>query len=251
MNTRNISVTHALIIINILVYALGLFVRKSGALGLVLPWMDNSTPAFQIFCSYSWFTCFMQGEIWRIVSYQFVHAGFGHILFNMWALFFFGPMVEYAMGPRRFLAYYLVCGVAGALFSSLLACSGFFDSFGDSFAVTQEFNYIARYVGYDGLVQPWQMLPMVGASAAIYGVMIAVAYLAPHAAISLIFPPITMTMRTFAIVVTVIAVSAVLFNWSNAGGEAGHLGGLIMGAIIMFVWKMRLRRQSNNGRRQW
>ncbi len=251
MNTRNISVTHALIIINILVYALGLFVRKSGALGLVLPWMDNSTSAFEIFCSYSWFTCFMQGEIWRLISYQFVHAGFGHILFNMWALFFFGPMVEYVMGPRRFLVYYLVCGVAGALFSSLLACLGLFNNADDSFALVQEVNYIAQYVGYEGLVRPWQMFPMVGASAAIYGVMVAVAYLTPSARISLIFPPVTMTMRTFAIVVTAIAVSAVLFNWNNAGGEAGHLGGLIMGAIIMLVWRQVSRYRNRNHWRQW
>lgn len=251
MNSRNISVTHALIIINILVYALGLFVRKSGALGLVLPWMDNSTSAFEIFCSYSWFTCFMQGEIWRLVSYQFVHAGFGHILFNMWALFFFGPMVEYAMGPRRFLAYYLVCGVAGALFSSLLAFLGLFDRFDDSLTVMWEMNDIAHYVGFEGLVHPWQMLPMVGASAAIYGVMIAVAYLAPSARISLIFPPVTMTMRTFAIAVTAIAASAVLFNWNNAGGEAGHLGGLIMGALIMYVWRQTTRYRNRNQWRQW
>lgn len=251
MNTRNISVTHALIIINILVYALGLFVRKSGALGLVLPWLGNSTSAFEIFCSYSWFTCFMQGEIWRLVSYQFVHAGFGHILFNMWALYFFGPMVEYVMGPRRFLAYYLVCGVAGALFSSLLAYWGLFDRLGDSPDVIWEMNDIARYVGYEGLVHPWQMMPMVGASAAIYGVMIAVAYLAPSARISLIFPPVTMTMRTFAIVVTAIAASAVLFNWNNAGGEAGHLGGLIMGALIMFVWRQATRYRNRNHWRQW
>lgn len=251
MNTRNISVTHALIIINILVYALGLFVRKHGALGVVLPWVDNSVSAFEIFCSYSWFTCFMQGEIWRLISYQFVHAGFGHILFNMWALFIFGPWVESEMGPRRFLVYYLVCGVAGALFSSLLACLGLFNSFDNSFAIVHEVNYIAQYVGYDGSVQPWQMLPMVGASAAIYGVMVAVAFRAPGAHISLIFPPVTMTMRTFALVVTAIAASAVLFNWNNAGGEAGHLGGLIMGALIMLVGRQVTRYRNRNRWRQW
>lgn len=252
MNDKKISVTHALIIINILVFALGMFVRKPGAMGLFLPWLENSTSAFELFCSYSWFTCFMEGELWRLVTYQFIHANFGHILFNMWALFFFGPMVEYVMGPRRFLTYYLVCGVAGALFSSLLAYMGLFNSFGNAPGIEWQVNEIARYAGYTGYVQPWQMMSMVGASAAIYGVMIAVAFLAPHARISLIFPPVSMTMRTFALVVTALACSAIFFNWTNAGGEAGHLGGLIMGAVIMMVWQQRIRMRRNNGqRRSW
>lgn len=82
---------------------------------------------------------------------------------------------------------------------------------------------------------------MIGASASIYGVMIATAFLYPNASISLFFPPVTMTMRTFALIVIGIATAVILTNGNNAGGEAGHLGGVIMGLIIMSIWKWRIR----------
>ena len=62
----------------------------------------------------------------------------------------------------------------------------------------------------------------------------------PDVRISLIFPPVTLRLRTFAIIVIALATATILFNFSNAGGEAGHLGGIIMGAIIMFIWKYRI-----------
>ena len=176
------------------------------------------------------------------ITYQFLHANFGHVLFNMWALYFFGPAVEHIMGSRKFLAYYLSCGVAGALFSSLLAGMGIYSMVGDD---PQSFMYVNalvhQFTDYTGTVEPWQMIPMIGASAAVYGVMVCVAYMFPNERISLLFPPVTMTMRTFALVVIAIASATILFNFDNAGGEAGHLGGIILGALVMTVWKWRTR----------
>jgi len=54
-------------------------------------------------------------QVWRVFTYQFLHAGFMHILFNMIGLFFFGRMLEQWWGSRRFLAFYLLCGVAGVV----------------------------------------------------------------------------------------------------------------------------------------
>ncbi len=214
MNEFRPSVTQSLIIINVVVFALGLMVRQP------IPGTEDSVSFAMVLGSYSWYTCFMEGELWRLITYQFVHANVGHILFNMWALYFFGPAVEDVMGSKRFLGFYLVCGVAGALFSSLLAALGFF----------------ATQAGV-----PWQVLQLVGASAAVYGVMVATAFMYPHVQISLLFPPVTMKLRTFALAVMGIAVATVLFKWHNAGGEAGHLGGILMGAAIMFIWKLRLQ----------
>ena len=84
------------------------------------------------------------------------------------------------------------------------------------------------------------MIPLVGASAAIYGVMVACAFMYPDVRISLLFPPVTLRLRTFAIIIIALATGTILFNLSNAGGEAGHLGGFIMGAIIMSIWKYRI-----------
>lgn len=238
MNQRNISVTASLIIINIVVFVVGLAVQKPAILALSIPWAETKDSIFHIFGAYSWFTCFMEGEIWRLISYQFVHANLGHIIFNMWALYFFGPAIEHIMGGRKFLAYYLVCGVAGALFSSLLASLGLYASIPTNPQTIAAVNELAQFVGYEGLVMPWQMIPMVGASAAIYGVMVAAAFMYPDVRISLLFPPVTLKLRTFAMWIIGIASVTILFNLSNAGGEAGHLGGIIMGAIIMLVWKL-------------
>ena len=239
MNERRLSVTNALIIINAVVFFVGIMVQREALLGISFP-QAPKTSVFEITCAYSWFTCFLEGQLWRMITYQFVHANFGHILFNMWALYFFGPAVEGAMGPRRFLAFYLVCGVAGALFSSLLAGMNLYTPLPD--VPQNEFicNQLAAYAGYDGHVRCWEMIPLVGASASIYGVMVACAFMYPDVNISLIFPPVTLRLRTFAVIIIGIASVTILFNLSNAGGEAGHLGGIIMGALIMLAWKYRI-----------
>lgn len=240
MNRTSPSVTTSLIIINVVVFLVGLVARQPALLGISVPGADFTEPTLQVMGAYSWFTCFMEGEIWRMVTYQFLHANFGHILFNMWALFFFGPAVERIMGPRKFLLYYLGCGVAGALFSSVLAGIGLYSAL-DNQSFYSVNALVQQFTDYSGTVEPWQMVPMIGASAAVYGVMVSVAFMFPHVRISLLFPPVSMTMRTFALVIIGIAAASVLLNLNNAGGEAGHLGGIIMGAIVMLIWKWRSR----------
>lgn len=239
MNERKLSVTNALIIINAVVFFVGIMVQREALLGISFP-QAPKTSVFEITCAYSWFTCFLEGQLWRLITYQFVHANFGHILFNMWALYFFGPAVESAMGPRRYLAFYLACGVAGALFSSLLAGMNLYSPLPD--VPQNEFicNQLAAFAGYEGQVRCWEMIPLVGASASIYGVMVACAFMYPDVMISLIFPPVTLRLRTFALIIIGIASATILFNLSNAGGEAGHLGGIIMGALIMLAWKHQI-----------
>ena len=239
MYERRLSVTNALIIINVVVFCVGIMVQREALLAIPYPGAPR-TSIFEIACSYSWFTCFLEGGLWRLITYQFVHANFGHILFNMWALYFFGPAVENAMTPKRFLAFYLACGVAGALFSSLLAGLNLYTTLPDIPQKELICNQLAAFAGYTGQVQCWEMIPLVGASAAIYGVMVACAFMYPDVRISLLFPPVTLRLRTFAIIIIALATGTILFNLSNAGGEAGHLGGFIMGAIIMSIWKYRI-----------
>lgn len=239
MNQNRLSVTTALIIINVVVFVVGLIVQRPAVFGIMYP-SAQATSIFEIIGAYSWFTCFKEWEIWRIITYQFVHANFGHLLFNMWALYFFGPAVENVFGPRRFLLFYLVCGISGALFSSILSTIGFYTPDAQIELICQ---YLLNFSGYTGsAVAAWEMIPLIGASAAIYGVIIAVAFMYPESQISLIFPPVTMKLRTFALLIIGIASITILLSLSNAGGEAGHLGGIIAGAIIMTIWKNRQER---------
>ena len=147
---------------------------------------------------------FQHGELWRLISFQFLHANLAHLLFNMLAIFMFGGIVERFLGTKRYLAYYLLCGVAGALLYTLLA-----------------------YVGWLGAGI------LVGASAGIFGILVALILIAPDMQVMLIFPPIPMKMSTFGMLILGVGVFTVLTSGPNAGGEAGHLGGALLGFVLM------------------
>ncbi len=216
MERNQLTVTNSLIIICVVVYLVGIVRQVPVAPGV-------TEPFFFPIGYFSWYKCFTEGELWRLITYQFLHADITHIVFNMWVLFFFGPHIERIMGAKRYLAFYLTCGVAGALFYCAMIIMGMFPPI-------------------------MVIVPMVGASAAIYGIMIATAFLYPDARISLLFPPVTLTMRNFALIILGIATVVILFDGHNAGGEAGHLGGAIMGFLIMMVWKWRIISRYRNHR---
>lgn len=149
-----------------------------------------------------------EGKVWELVTFQFLHFSVGHVLFNMIALYFFGPWMERWWGSAKFIAFYLLCGIAGAMFYTLLMAMGVLDRMPD-----------AR---------------LAGASAGIYGILIGVARIAPALQVRLLIPPITLTMRQLATVILVIAVGAVVLRiGGNEGGEAGHLGGAILGFLLV------------------
>jgi membrane associated rhomboid family serine protease len=151
-------------------------------------------------------TAIFGGFLWEFITFQFLHGNVGHILFNSIALYFFGPFMERWWGAWKFLAFYLISGIGGALLYSLLGLMGIID------------------LG-SGIV---------GASAGIFGILIGTAVIAPNARIALLFPPIELSMRTFALVILGIAVfSIVVPIFGNEGGEAGHLGGAIFGFILI------------------
>lgn len=164
---------------------------------------------------------FGKGQLWRLFTFQFLHAGWMHILFNMYGLFLFGPFVERWWRSKPFLGFYLICGVAGALLYALLANTGILPPPRNAPGVDMN------------------MVPLVGASAGIFGILIAVAIIAPEGRIMLLIPPIPMKLRTFAIVFIGIELVILFTNSNNAGGSAGHLGGALMGFLFMKVPVMR------------
>jgi len=150
-----------------------------------------------------------EGAVWEFLTFQFLHANLAHLLFNMVGLFFFGPWMERWWGAGKFLMFYLLCGVAGALFFCSLV-----------------FLNILPQVGYYS--------SLIGASAGIYGIFIGVAVIAPDTRVTLYFPPVTLSMRQLAIAILVIAAGSVTLRvGGNEGGEAGHLGGAILGFLLV------------------
>src|SRR5215469_3676636 len=93
------SITTWLIVINIAVYVLN---EITGGLLAVWGWFSADTAIYHL-------------QLWRFITFQFLHASPSHIIFNMLSLYFFGPLIEQYLGPRRYLAFYLLCGIAGAV----------------------------------------------------------------------------------------------------------------------------------------
>ena len=159
---------------------------------------------------------FVGFEFWRFISFQFLHANLTHLLFNMIGLFFFGSVVEKYLGSKRYLAFYLLCGIMGACAYLLLNVLGL---------------AVFKLTGQDwipGLLFNNPETVLVGASAGVFGVIMAAAFLIPNATVLLFFI-LPMRLSTLAYGLLAIALLGVLLGWNNAGGEAAHIGGAIAG----------------------
>ncbi|MGD9689576.1 MAG: rhomboid family intramembrane serine protease [Phycisphaerales bacterium] len=156
-------------------------------------------------------------QVWRFVTFQFLHANFTHLLFNMLGLWFVGGLVESFLGSKRYAAYYLVCGIFGAVSYLILNFLG---------------NYVFPNAGIPGLLFDDPSTPLVGASAGIFGILMAAAYIAPNEIIWVmgLFPA---RMRPAVYVFIGIAAINLLMGSANAGGEAAHLGGAIAGYFFI------------------
>lgn len=158
-------------------------------------------------------------EFWRFIGFQFLHGGAMHLAFNMIGLWFFGPIVERTLGGKRYLAFYLLCGIAGALFYLLLNAAGS--------QVNALFGpQAARWLPFLLFNDPDTQL--VGASAGVFGVLMAGAYLVPHARVY-VWGILPMRLDTMAYALVGVALLTVVLQGSNAGGEAAHIGGAIAG----------------------
>jgi len=155
-------------------------------------------------------------QVWRFISFQFLHAGFWHLFFNMFGLFIFGGMAERHLGPKRYLSYYLLCGIFGAVAYLILNFMGGFLN-----------------IQFAGALINDPHTPLVGASAGVFGVIMAAAAIAPNTVIQLLFPPIPIKMKWFAYGYVGIAAFNLLTGGQNAGGDAAHLGGAIAGAFFI------------------
>jgi len=163
-------------------------------------------------------------QLWRLITYQFLHGGGWHLFLNMLGLFFLGPTLERHWSGKRFLKFYLGCGAVGGLVYPLL-------------------------LGI-GLIQPHPVygpLPMVGASGAILGMLAACAILFPQFIVFLFFFPVP--IRVAAIIIALLAIAGIVTG-ENAGGEAAHLAGLATGAIYVFwrPWREKMKAKVRPGR---
>ncbi len=154
---------------------------------------------------------------WQLITHMFMHGGFSHIFFNMLMLFFIGPLMEQSLGTKKFAFYYIACGLGGAVLHI--------------FSKYVLIHYFNNYDEYN--------IPVVGASGAINGLFVGLAYLYPNLPMHLMFIPIPIKAKYLAI----FFIAADLL-WGMSGYHTGiahyaHLGGAFCGLLLLMYWKRR------------
>lgn len=169
-------------------------------------------------------------KIWQPLTYMFLHGGFWHILFNMYTLVMFGCVVERMLGKNKFLAFYLICGLGAAA-----AQIGTQAIQAASYANGIELGAQAAIHNYGMLLNT----PTVGASGAIYGILIAFAMLFPESRMTLIFPPVTLSAKWMVIVFVAIELLMGSADMMSNVAHYAHLGGMLVGWLLILYWKKR------------
>lgn len=142
---------------------------------------------------------------YQLFSYMFAHGGFMHIFFNMLMLAFTAPMLEMIWGQQRLLVYYLATGIGAALI----------------------------YAAFEYFLDPFGGRPMIGASGAIYGLLMAFGLMMPDREIQLLFPPVRLKAKYLVFVLGGITF---LFGGSDVA-HAAHFGGAFVGFLMIKVFK--------------
>jgi membrane associated rhomboid family serine protease len=186
---------------------------------------------FREFGAFATESALSEFKLWEFVTFQFIHDSVGHLLFNMIGLYFFGPLIERWWGSRKFVCFYLLCGCAGASFFALLTYLNLLPEIQIPLSVAKNLGIEGRLNSAGMVIVPQGLI---GASAGIYGILVGVAVIAPNLRVMLLFPPIELTMRQLAIAAMTISIGAILLRLGgNEGGEAGHLGGAILGFFLV------------------
>jgi membrane associated rhomboid family serine protease len=183
----------------------------------------------------------------QILTHMFMHGGIWHLFFNMYALFIFGQVLEQVWGPKRFLLYYMVCGLGAALVhESVIA----FEYSKLIKAINPENLQLvldegAAYLNQGKVftnqtMQDLQLLlntPTVGASGAIFGVLLAFGVLFPNTQLMLIFPPIPIKAKYFVLGYGAIELYLAFTQPGSNIAHAAHLGGMLFGYILIRYWR--------------
>jgi membrane associated rhomboid family serine protease len=183
----------------------------------------------------------------QIVTHMFMHGGLAHIFFNMYALFIFGPILENVWGPKRFLIFYMVCGLGAALTHETVI---FF-----------QYNHLVNSINPENLqlvinegtaylqegkvfsnpdMQSLQLLlntPTVGASGAIFGVLLAFGVLFPNTQLLLLIPPMPIKAKYLVLGYGALELVLAVTQPGSNIAHAAHLGGMLFGYILIRYWR--------------
>lgn len=167
-------------------------------------------------------------RIYQFVTYMFMHANFGHLFFNMFALWMFGNTLENIWGSKRFLLFYMVCGIGAGLCQELVQ----YIQYATSLSQYGTVNLGGQIVTMDAYLN---MMNTVGASGAIYGLLLAFGMMFPDSRIYLYFL-LPIKAKWFVIAYAVIELITGLTGFDNVAHFA-HLGGMLFGLLLILYWR--------------
>lgn len=192
-------------------------------------------------------------QFWQPLTHIFMHGDLGHIFFNMFGLYMFGTPIEQMWGRNKFIFFYLSTGFGAAALqlllyyyqissiSDLLLAEGLNASEVSRFFLTSDLSYIlVDRIGKAELVSGLSAFNgvMVGASGALYGVLVAFAFLFPNARLMLLFPPIPVKAK---VLVPLLILGDLFFGFTSYSigpiAHFAHVGGAVTGMIMMWYWK--------------
>ena len=200
-------------------------------------------------------------QYWQPLSHMFMHGDFGHIFFNMFGLYMFGTPIEQMWGRNKFIFFYLSTGFGAATLqlvlyyyqinnvTDLLFSQGLTNSEISNFFKTSDLPYsVVEQIGRKKLLSSLSAFNgvMVGASGALYGVLVAFAFLFPNARLMLLFPPIPVKAK---VLVPLLILGDLFFGFTSYSigpiAHFAHIGGAVTGLIMMWYWK---KNQFDNNR---
>jgi rhomboid-like protein len=215
-----------LLIINIIFFVATFLLRNTFAMDKWLAVYYFNSPNFRL---------------WQIISYMFMHGNIGHIFFNMFALFMFGPMLEYSIGSQRFFNLYFISGI-GAIVIQMVVQAIQIHAITGGISISHP-ELESSYMAYGPLAQKLFDIydtPVVGASGAIFGLLVAFAMLYPNLEMMILFIPIPIKAKY------IIPVYILIELWLGIGQYGGdnvahfaHLGGALFGFIMVKLWRLR------------
>lgn len=203
-----------------------------------------------------WFPANPAFSLWQPLTYLFLHGGFSHLLLNMLALVSFGVVLERQWGLRRFLTFYFLCGIGAGLVQvainayqyehlwNQLVAAGF-----EPATLKQVISAGEGQVPADPglkamLVHLYEIYatPMIGASGAIYGVLVAFGLMYPNAKLAMIFFPVPIAAKFFIPLLLGLDLFSGVTGFSIFGGGVAHfahVGGAVIGFLLMLLWRRR------------
>ncbi|HLR00975.1 MAG TPA: rhomboid family intramembrane serine protease [Sphingobacterium sp.] len=187
-------------------------------------------------------------KIWQVITYMFMHGGFNHLFFNMFALFMFGSVIERVLGSRRFINFYFICGIGALILQYGVQAVEVYQITGTvrarelidfdflSNRITSQLNLSQNELSTLASIYA---TPLVGASGAIYGLLLAFAYLFPNMSLFLLFIPIPIKAKYF---IPILIVIEIYLSFSSPGSSVAHLahvGGALFGFLLLKIWGIK------------